>query len=285
MKLTRRKFVAGLGGLGAMAGGGLAYMRFGESDWFEQTVTSCQTGRTAADLPLRVLRLSDLHASDVVPLEMIARAVKLGVEMNPDLIVMTGDFWTTKYHRINAYADVLRPLSDVAPTFAAVGNHDGGRWAESASGWATLDPLRELLARARVSLLWNESHALEIGSRKVTLLGVGDWWAGDCAPFRTFNSARERGTNELRLVLNHNPDAKDDFADYDWDVMCCGHTHGGQLRIPLIGRTPFAPVRDHDFVAGLNPWRGRQIFTTRGVGNLHGMRFNCRPEISLLLVS
>ena len=91
--------------------------------------------------------------------------------------------------------------------------------------------------------------------------------------------------NELRLVLNHNLDAKHDFADCDWVLMFCGHTHGGQLRIPLIGGAPFAPVRDHAFVAGLNPWRGRKIFITRGVGNLHGMRFNCHPEVSLLLVS
>jgi uncharacterized protein len=285
MKMTRRKFVAGMGGVGALAGGGLGYMRFGESDWFEQTVTPCETGRTESKNPLRVLHLSDLHASDVVPLEMIARAVALGIEMKPDLVVMTGDFWTTKFHRINAYAEVLRSLSEVAPTFAVAGNHDGGRWAQLDGGWHTLDPLRELLDGAGIPLLWNESAALELGPRRITLLGVGDWWAGDCAPFRTFKSAGDRAANELRLVLNHNPDAKDDFADYDWDVMCCGHTHGGQLRIPLTGGTPFAPVRDHAYVAGLNPWRGRQIFTTRGVGNLHGMRFNCRPEISLLLMS
>ena len=285
MKLTRRKFVAGIGGLGAMAGGGLAYMRIGESDWFEQTITPCATGQTGVADPLRVLHLSDLHASDVVPLEMIARAVELGVEMKPDLVVMTGDFWTDKFHHINAYSEVLGPLSDVAPTFAVAGNHDGGRWAQSASGWATLDPLRELLGGARIPLLWNESAVITVGSRQVTLLGVGDSWAGDCAPFRTFASAGDRRPDELRLVLNHNPDAKDEFKDYDWDVMFCGHTHGGQLRIPLLGSTPFAPVRDHGYVAGLNPWQGRQIFTTRGVGNLHGMRFNCRPEISLLLVS
>lgn len=285
MKITRRQLLAGFGGAGLAGAAALGYMRFGEADWFEQTITSCATGRTADENPLRVLHLSDLHASDVVPLEMIARAVKLGIEMKPDLVVMTGDFWTTKFHRINAYAEVLRPLSDTAPTFAVAGNHDGGGWAQWASGWNTLHPLRELLKGAGITLLWNESSALELGKRRVTLLGVGDWWAGDCAPFRTFASAGERQSNELRLVLNHNPDAKDDFADYDWDVMCCGHTHGGQLLIPLTGGTPFAPVQDHNYVAGLNPWQGRQIFTTRGVGNLHGMRFNCRPEISLLLVS
>ncbi len=282
MKLSRRKFLARLGRLGATAGAGFGYMKFGEADWFESTVTPCATGRTSSESPLRTLHLSDLHASDVVPLEIIQRAVSLGLEMRPDLVLLTGDFWTAKYHRISAYALVLRALAAVAPTFAVAGNHDGGSWARLADGW---EPLQQLLLGADIPLLQNESRSITIGGRRVTLLGVGDWWSADCTPFRTFASAGNRQLNELRLVLNHNPDAKDYFANYDWDLMFCGHTHGGQLRIPLFGGTPFAPVRDRDYVAGLNPWQGRQIFTTRGVGNLHGMRFNCRPEISLLLVS
>ena len=285
MQVTRRHFLQGVLGTGASAAANFSYMKWGEADWFETTVTPCVTGRTSADNPLRVLHLSDLHASDLVPLAMIARAVTLGVETRPDVILLTGDFWTDRFQLINAYADVLRPLSEVAPTLAVAGNHDGGNWAKLGGGWSDLDPLRELLDGAGIRLLWNESVTINAGSRRVTLCGVGDWWAGECAPFRTFKSADDRSADTLRLVLNHNPDAKEDFADYDWDVMLCGHTHGGQLRVPLLGHTPFAPVSDHGFVAGLNTWNGRQIFTTRGVGNLHGMRFNCRPEISLLLVS
>lgn len=285
MKLTRRTFLAGLGGAGVAAGSAFAFMRWGESDWFESTITPCDTGRASTDNPLRVLHLSDLHAGRFVPLPMIAEAVQRGVEMEPDLVVLTGDFWTHKYHQISAYAEVLQPLAEVAPTFAVAGNHDGGAWAQHAHGWVTLDPLQELCRGAGIELLHNRPATRQIGSRKVTLLGVGDWWAGDCAVHRTFSAAGERESNEVRIVLNHNPDAKTEFAEYDWDLMCCGHTHGGQLKVPFTGQTPFAPIQDHRYVAGLNPWQKRLIFTTRGVGNLHGMRFNCRPEISLLLVS
>lgn len=82
-------------------------------------------------------------------------------------------------------------------------------------------------------------------------------------------------------MLCHNPDAKDKLRASAWDLMLCGHTHGGQLRLPGIGR-PFAPVRDVRYVEGLRPWEGRLIHITRGIGNLHGLRFNCRPEINLL---
>jgi uncharacterized protein len=84
--------------------------------------------------------------------------------------------------------------------------------------------------------------------------------------------------------LSHNPDTKEQLKAYDWDVAFCGHTHGGQFRLPLIG-TPFAPVKDKRFVQGLHFWEGRQIYITKGVGNLFGVRFNCRPEISLITLN
>jgi predicted MPP superfamily phosphohydrolase len=63
--------------------------------------------------------------------------------------------------------------------------------------------------------------------------------------------------------------------------MLCGHTHGGQCQIPFVG-APFAPIQDLRFLEGLQPWNDRWIHVTRGVGNLHGLRFNCRPEVNLL---
>lgn len=66
--------------------------------------------------------------------------------------------------------------------------------------------------------------------------------------------------------------------------MRCGHTHGGQVLWPFDGPR-YAPVEDKRYVAGLKPWNDRQIFVTRGVGNLEGVRFRCRPEASLLIVS
>jgi predicted MPP superfamily phosphohydrolase len=65
--------------------------------------------------------------------------------------------------------------------------------------------------------------------------------------------------------------------------MLCGHTHGGQVKLPFIG-APIVSIRDRRFGEGLRQWEGRWIYVTRGVGNLHGIRFNCPPEVSLLTV-
>ncbi len=66
--------------------------------------------------------------------------------------------------------------------------------------------------------------------------------------------------------------------------MLSGHTHGGQVILPFDGPR-FAPVMDKRYVAGLGMWGERQIHVSRGVGNLHGVRFRCRPEINLLTLS
>jgi predicted MPP superfamily phosphohydrolase len=63
--------------------------------------------------------------------------------------------------------------------------------------------------------------------------------------------------------------------------MLSGHTHGGQVVLPLVGER-FVPVRDKRFIAGLKPWNGRQVYVTLGVGNIGGVRVNCRPEVTML---
>ncbi|MCX6953758.1 MAG: hypothetical protein NTV51_16525 [Verrucomicrobia bacterium] len=140
-----------------------------------------------------------------------------------------------------------------------------------------------LLTAAGVQLLHNTSRELTVRGRRLQILGVGDWWSGECRPARAFLTAPPRA-GAVRLVLNHNPDAKAAFAPFDWDLMLCGHTHGGQIGIPALARR-FAPVQDKRFIAGLYPWEKRQIFITRGVGNIERARFFCRPEISTLLVA
>ena len=83
------------------------------------------------------------------------------------------------------------------------------------------------------------------------------------------------------VLLSHNPDTKDLLMNDPWDLMLSGHTHGGQLSLPLFGE-PFAPIRDRRYVRDLHALGDRWLYITAGVGSLHTARFNCRPEVSLL---
>ena len=113
------------------------------------------------------------------------------------------------------------------------------------------------------------------------LVGVGDLWSRELDGAAAF---REAEKNVPTILLAHNPDSKIALGNRAWHLMLSGHTHGGQIRLPLLG-APFAPVVDKRYIAGLKPWRDRWIHVTKGVGNVHGVRFNCRPEVSLLRIT
>jgi predicted MPP superfamily phosphohydrolase len=276
---TRRNFLRGtFGALAASAGGG-AYVRWGEPQWLEVDRVPVRLSSDGGPR-LRVLHLSDLHLSPVVSLAFIARAVSLGLAQRPDVIALTGDFFTNRLRDAARYAEVLARLPAAAPTFACLGNHDGGLWTRRAGGNGTTDEALELLRAARIPCLVNESRTLTVQGRSVQIVGVGDLWSGMCRPAAAFAQTPARD-DTWRLVLNHNPDAKDLLRGHDWDLVLCGHTHGGQVRLPFFG-TPFAPVADKRYVAGLHRWRDRWLYVTHGVGNLHGIRFNCRPQVSVL---
>ena len=264
-----------------MMGAAYGYMRLWESGWLE-TNTSKVT-REESGAPFNVLHLSDLHASKVVSLAYLRRALGVGLEMKPDMICLTGDFITWKYSQYDEYANVLRILSDYAPTFACLGNHDGGTWAEGKMkiGMSSSQPVKDLLSSANIRLLHNKNTIETINKRDVNILGVGDLWNGECNPNEAFS-----GIDNLlpTIVLSHNPDAKDLMNDHPWDLMLSGHTHGGQVFLPGLG-APLAPVKDKRYVRGLHKLNDRWLHVSKGVGNLHGLRLNCRPEVSLLNVS
>lgn len=230
---------------------------------------------------LRIAHLSDLHSSDDIPLDHIASAIDLALRDQPDLICVTGDFVTGHAPDPAGFVAALRRLADAAPTFACLGNHDGGRWAATRGEPATPDAVVELLEAAGVRVLRDASEAVAIRDREVLLTGVEDLWSFDIDPKRLGLTADSR----KRIVLAHNPDTKDAIARFAWDLMLSGHTHGGQIRLPFVGGRLTAPVADDRFIEGLHSWGGRLLHISRGIGSLHGIRINCPPEVTLLDVA
>lgn len=273
---NRRSFL-GTAALGAA--GAAAYTRWIEPGWLEIAHRQLPlAGGTAP--PLRVLHLSDLHHGyHGMRLSYLQRAIRMALQKRPDLVCLTGDYISGHLHSLEAYRRILAELADRVPTYACLGNHDGGDWSGARGGYADPELVCALLQGAGIRVLRNEHARFERDDRQLQLVGVNDLWSGGLDPRRAYEDVDPDGGPIL--LLCHNPDAKTQLADYPWKVMLAGHTHGGQLRIPLVG-TPFAPVRDKRYVDGLRTWGTRWIQVTRGVGNLHHLRFNCRPEIVLL---
>ena len=274
--MSRRSFLGvGLMGTACAAAGAAAYARHVEPGWLR--ISRRDVPIPGLRGPIRIAHLSDLHASGVVPVDQIATAVDQTLAGRPDLVCMTGDYVTHRLPAGEAYLDVLTRLANAVPTYAVFGNHDGGSWVAPLGGYRTTDPIAEFLGAAGVVILHNAHTEFTVGDQRLYLAGVGDLWANACEPGHAMPATPDAPV----VLMSHNPDSKGMLEPYAWDLMLCGHTHGGQLRLPLIG-TPFAPVRDHRIVDGLHRWQQRWIHVTRGIGNLHGLRFNCRPEISLL---
>ena len=275
--ISRRRF---LGGVSFAAAGTAGYAHWCEAEWLEQNHVAVPISG-AARPPLRLLHISDLHASAVVSLGYIGQAIEVALKFQPDLICVTGDFITHFFDDAVGYARILRRLSDAAPCFAVLGNHDGGPWARGYGGYADVQWVSALLRESRVTLLRNGAQNLKVRDWQLNIVGLGDGWAGDLDPATAFRAV---SPEQPTVVLSHNPDTKAELAPYRWNLMLSGHTHGGQLRVPLIG-TPFAPVKDKRFVAGLHRWNDRWLHVTKGIGNIYGVRINCRPEVSFLTLT
>lgn len=277
--MNRRVFLLGLPTAALSAFG---YARFIEPRWLEETRKSVVTGRKLRR-PLRVAHISDLHASGLIPISYLEEAFRRTLAMQPDLICITGDFVTTDNDfEAPKYEAALQMLSAKVPTYAVMGNHDGGTWAARSGWFSTNKYIRQLVARGGVQVLHNDAVRTEIDGVPLWLAGVGDWWSDELQAGPAFVKIVNDGAPVI--VLNHNPDGKEDCNLRPWDLMLCGHTHGGQVIVPFYG-PPIVPVIDTRYAVGLNAYQNRWIHTTRGVGNIVGIRVNCRPELSLLLVS
>jgi uncharacterized protein len=275
--ISRRAFVSALA-LGSVAWTG--YAGCVEPGWLE--IGRHDVPTTIPGPPIKLLHLSDFHASWCVSLNYLSEAIDYGLRLKPDIICVTGDFITTTYSDFEGYQRVLSRLPPAAPTFACLGNHDGGAWARSHRGYKTTAKVRNLIAKSGIELLHNQSKILEMHGRPIVLTGLGDCYSMEANPRQAFGSPTPSGA--VRVVMSHNPDTKVMLEPYPWDLMLSGHTHGGQIWLPLIG-APFAPVEDKRYIAGLYRWSDRWMHITKGVGNVHGLRFNCRPEVSLLTIA
>jgi predicted MPP superfamily phosphohydrolase len=222
-----------------------------------------------------LLHLSDLHigAADDDYLESVFAAA---AQLNPDLIVVTGDF--ISYRGSETYEPAARTLSRLpAPpqgVFGSFGNHDYGRnWSEV----HVAERLARRLADVGVRILRNESVELD-GLR---LAAIDDLWS---PRFERYHAARTIGdaASGPAITLCHNPDACDLplWRGYRGWILA-GHTHGGQCRPPFLP-APIVPVRNHRYTRGeIDLADGRRLYISRGVGYKWRIRFNVRPEMTL----
>jgi len=232
----------------------------------------------------KIVQISDLHCSRVVKPSYLRRCVEQVNAQQPDIIVLTGDYITYegKHGYKHKVIDVLAHLKAKQGSYACLGNHDYGIVTRVHLGRQALrDYWTAGLGHAGIHVLRNQAHALPVDGQPLWIAGLGDLWAGDFRPAQTFDQIP---TDQARIALVHNPDAVERLIDYQVGALLCGHTHGGQVHLPLLG-PPFLPIRNRQYYAGHFMVGQTPLYVNRGLGRLGRIRFNCRPEITVFTLA
>ena len=218
----------------------------------------------------RIVQLTDLHVGDGIDRAQLARIVATVNAQQPDLIVLTGDFIShDPEHQAKLLTSTLAGFQAHDGTLAVLGNHD----VFDDNG----PSVRRSIMRAGVALLENTVHTVQRNGATLSIGGVGDVWYGAAKLDRILAQLPLTGA---AIMLAHEPDFADETAATGrFGLQLSGHSHGGQVRLPLIHKyPPFGrkyPIGKYQV--------GNMIqYTSRGVGSpgIHA-RFNCRPEISV----
>jgi uncharacterized protein len=218
-------------------------------------------------------QISDFHVDRDEDLNRLEQAVQKVNRQHPDLVFLTGDYFSgpdTMRRYVGEFRRALAGLNPSIGTFAIAGNHDH---------WASFRVISEALRGAGARVLANESHRLTLRGDSLVVVGIDDLWSRRAEPSRAF---RDVAPGDCTVVLAHNPDTALYTRHLEPGVMLSGHTHGGVVRIPFYGSPLRSMLRlGKRFYAGLNRYGDFYIYTNRGLGTfLLRVRINCRPEVS-----
>lgn len=245
------------------------------------------------DLPsglegLKIAQVSDTHVGRRIPDSFIAQAYQKAMDLEPDLIVLTGDHVHSKAEHNQQAADLCASMVGVfgGRVIGILGNHD---W------WGDGDDLTERMKQAGVHMIDNDRVWIDADRRvvvdrqpdgdSIAIVGLGDLTDSVVRPSRAF---RDVGEGTPRVVLAHNPDTAEipelcGDSSPRIDLMMSGHTHGGQVRIPFIG-TPIVPSKyGQKYAGGLVQGPRFPVLVSRGIGmSMLPVRVGVPPEVGLI---
>jgi uncharacterized protein len=231
----------------------------------------------------RIAQLSDIHMDEFTEPFFVRDAVERINRLQPDAVFLTGDFVTCEIaprkFAIGAAwqcAGILDGL-ECRDRYAVLGNHDFMIGAK---------PVAAALTAHAIKVIINSYMPLERSGGRIWLAGLADPVQGSPNPEETIPASIQNVAHEPIVLLCHAPDYVDDLLRMPCgqaiSLMLSGHTHGGQVRLPLVGALTL-PKMGRKYVEGWFRFGRLQLHVNRGIGAVGvPFRFNCPPEISLL---
>ena len=274
--MKRRKFIKNTvltsTGIGFLAG---LYSWQVEPFWLEFVNVQMPIQHLPANLIGKtVMQISDMHVGNRFDYQYIIDSFEKAQLLNPDYVLYTGDYVSYENEtQLEQLKEVMKfVVKGNLGTAGILGNHDYGKdWAAQ----EVADKITTILQTAGISILSNEQKEM----KGLNIIGLDDYWGMNFNPNKIMSAYDSKKAN---IVLCHNPDVCDlnVWNNYKGWILA-GHTHGGQVKPPFL-KPPLLPVKNKKYSAGkidLND--GRTLYINRALGNLHQIRFNVRPEITI----
>ena len=226
-----------------------------------------------------IAQLSDFHY-DENSLTPIRAAIEIVNSLHPDVAVLTGDFVTVpaldhgiqKKRAASAAEPCAKLLANLQPRLgmaAVLGNHD----VESDAPRITA-----ALQSNGIPVLRNRSIPVEQAGSRIWLSGLDSMLEGHPDLDLAMQGVPAK---ELVVLLVHEPDFADDAARYPVDLQLSGHSHGGQIWLPVVG-APWLPRFARKYPRGLHRIGSLTLYTNMGLGTIRlPVRLNCPPEVTL----
>ncbi|WP_371924998.1 metallophosphoesterase [Halobacillus sp. A1] len=278
MLLTRRSFLKKMmaGGLGVLGltGGGYYYARYIEPAMLTKQSHLLEHSAIPSSFHrIKIVQFSDIHLGFHYSLDQFRKLIQEINNEKPDVILFTGDL-IDEPQRFDFSADIptlLNQLKAPLGKYWIYGNHDHG-------GYGT-EKLESVMSKGGFTLLKNEVKQIEREGRTINLAGLDDVILGSPNLEGTLG---DLDADAYTILLVHEPDIADSVKNYPVDIQLSGHSHGGQIRIPLLGSMVTPPYADK-YVDGKHSISERlTLYISRGIGTTRmPYRFLCKPEYSV----
>jgi uncharacterized protein len=228
----------------------------------------------------KIVAVSDIHGGSNNSSEARLRYLSEQINaQNPDIVVLLGDFVSQTQGK---HSDLKMPVETIAENikgmrakygvYAVIGNHD---W------WFDEKRCRTALETAGIKVLENETFSFQANNQTVTIWGIEDYWKRHTVPVKEI--LEKIPAQQNIIAITHNPDSFDKIPE-TISLMVAGHTHGGQVLIPLYG-APLA-VSQRKFYTKHYVENGRNLFVTSGFGTTGPpFRFMVPPEIAVIVLN
>jgi uncharacterized protein len=231
---------------------------------------------------MRIAQLSDIHLDNMTEPFYLRHVVQKINQMRPDAVFLTGDFvsdgLTSRDYAVKAAWQCGSILSKLIcrPLYAVLGNHDVAVGDKEVA---------EALRGSGITVLRNTHLPIERVGGRFWLAGIDDPVWGVPDPELAIPPSIRNVPDEPIVLLCHAPDYADDLlampAGKAVSLMLSGHTHGGQVRLPLVGALEL-PTMGRKYVEGLFRLGNLKLYVNRGIGTIGlPFRLNCPPEITL----